>query len=172
MRPIVGLDPSLSSTGIATEDGQGSIVTKPARTLTGQLARLRIIAAEVAGRVPAGALVMIEAPAYSRANTGTHQGAGLWWWLADVLDAKGCALVQVAPTALKKIATSRGNATKPDMRMALFKRAGLDLADDNAVDAWWLMMAGRHLLGHADMVDLPGPQRAAIEELRGQLPAG
>lgn len=167
--PVVGLDPSLSATGIATVGGEATIVTKPAKTLTTRLARLRGIVEDVAELAPPRSLVVIEAPAYARANAGTHVGAGLWWLLVATLDARGCQLVQVAPTTLKKVATGKGTAGKPDMRMALYKRAGLDLADDNQVDAWWLRQVGLHLLHHPDAVDLPKAQRDAVEVLRVQL---
>lgn len=169
MLTVIGLDPSLSATGVATAGGQVSLATKPAKTLPTRLARLYGIVEEVAARTPEGSLVVIEAPAYSRANAGTHVGAGLWWLLVAMLDARGCALVQVAPTTLKKFATGKGTASKPDMRMALYKRAGLDLADDNHVDAWWLRQVGLHLLHHPDAVDLPKAQRDAVEGLRVQL---
>ena len=173
MRPVVGLDPSLAATGVANEDGRWTVATKPAGALTGQLDRLRVIVAGVYARVPAGALVVIEGPGYSRmAQAGHHQLAGLWWMLADVLDARGCTLLEMSPSALKKFATGKGNATKPDMRMALYKRTGLDLADDNQTDAEWLREAGLHLIGDEVAIPLPKDQLAALGGLRGQLPAG
>jgi hypothetical protein len=56
--------------------------------------------------------------------------------------------------------------------MALFKRAELDLDDDNQVDAFWLRQVGMHLVGDPDAVDLPRTQLAALGGVRGQLPAG
>ena len=170
-RPVVGLDPSLTGTGVATMDGQWTILTKPASNLTGQLTRLRSIVAAVYERTPALSLVVIEAPAFSRANAGTHRGAGLWWMFADVLDARGCQLVEVAPTAVKKFATGKGSASKADMRMALYQRAGLDIADDDQVDAWWLRQMGLHLVGDPSAIDLPKTQLAVLAGVRGQLPS-
>ncbi|MGC4106066.1 MAG: hypothetical protein QM753_06885 [Thermomicrobiales bacterium] len=170
-RPVVGLDPSLAATGIATDAGQSTITTKPASSLTGQLARLRVITWSVSVEVPPGALVVIEGPGFSRmAQAGHHQLAGLWWQLADLLDARTCLLLVMSPSALKKFATGVGSAKKADLRMALYKRAGLDVADDNQVDAWWLRQAGLHLLGDPAALPLPKDQLAALGGLRGQLP--
>lgn len=55
--------------------------------------------------------------------------------------------VEVAPATLKKFATGRGNAPKPDMRMELFKRTDIDVADDNTVDALWLLAAAKQAAG-------------------------
>lgn len=172
MRCVIGLDPSLSATGVATAEGQETIPTKPAKTLPTRVARLEGIVAEVALRAPATSLVVIEAPAYARANAGTHVGAGLWWLLACSLLARGCEVVQVAPSTLKKLATGKGTASKADMRVALLKRTGLDLPDDNQVDAWWLRQAGLHLLHDPAAIELPKTQRDAIEGLRVQLSSG
>lgn len=169
-RPVVGLDPSLTSTGVATEAGQWSIGTAAAGSLIGQLARLRVIAHDVLERVPAGALLVIEAPAFSRFQGGAHARAGLWWMLVDLADARMCTIVQAAPNVLKKFATGNGNASKADMRMALYKRAGIDISNDDAADAWWLRQAGLHILGDRSAVALPKTQLAALGGLRGQLP--
>lgn len=169
-RPVVGIDPSLTGTGVAFDGRTWTYGTKPASSLTGQLARLRWIAAAVCDRAPAGSLVVIEAPAYSRANQGTHRGAGLWWMLVDLLDARGCTVVEVGPSVLKKFATGKGTASKADMRMALFRRAEVDLDDDNQVDAFWLRQIGLHLLSDPAALPLPKAQLAALGGLRGQLP--
>ncbi|MCX4468742.1 hypothetical protein OOK41_00150 [Micromonospora sp. NBC_01655] len=66
---------------------------------------------------------------------------------------------------MKKYATGRGNAGKPEMAVALYKRAGRELADDNQVDAWWLRAAGLDHLGHPP-ADMPKNHRAALDAVR------
>ena len=56
----------------------------------------------------------------------------------------------VPPATLKKFATGRGNAGKPQMAVALTKILSADEVaqmDDNQVDAWWLRAVGLHVLG-------------------------
>jgi len=65
---------------------------------------------------------------------------------------------------LKRYATGKGNATKADMRMALFQRAGLDVRDDNAVDAWWLRAMALDHYGHP-LVAMPQTHRQALEKV-------
>ena len=85
------------------------------------------------------------------------------------LHQSGAHVLTVPPATLKKYATGRGAATKADMRMALYQRAGLDLRDDNQVDAWWLRALGHQMLG-APVVVLPKAHVAALDKLA--LPGG
>lgn len=76
----------------------------------------------------------------------------------------------IPPASLKKYATSRGNAPKPDMRMELYKRTEMDLADDNQVDAMWLWLMALDLAGQP-LVQLPKTHRVALDSphIRAQL---
>jgi len=67
---------------------------------------------------------------------------------------------------LKKYATGKGTAPKPDLRMELYKRSGLDVADDNAVDALWLLAIGRELAGDP-LWEMPQAHREALGKLSG-----
>lgn len=174
-RPVVGIDPSLTGTGIAVGLSLAeTITTKPTGTdVRARLTRIRGIVADVLRIVPADALVVIEGPSFGREQPGlAHLRAGLWWSLVNDLCACGCTVAEVPPKTLKKFATGSGNASKSDMRMALFKRLGIDNPDDNQVDALWLREAGLHLVGDPDAIELPKTQLAALGGVRGQLPAG
>jgi hypothetical protein len=70
--------------------------------------------------------------------------------------------VTVPAATLKKFATGKGNATKADMRMAWFQRAGFDVRDDNQCDALWLYEIGLHLLGDDTALPLPKAQTDAL----------
>lgn len=162
---VVGLDLSLTATGIALPDGH-LLTLAPGKGLRG-VARLHDIRAAAFTLIApyATTLVTIEGPAYSRAlGAGHHEAAGLWWLIVYELTARGIPHAVVPPTSLKKYATGRGNATKPDMRMALYQRADLDLRDDNQVDAAWLRYAGLDALGHP-VVDLPKAHRDTLTKV-------
>ncbi|OPC85345.1 hypothetical protein B4N89_27350 [Embleya scabrispora] len=99
----------------------------------------------------------------------THaKGAGITGMAQGVVRQAllGAAVPYALVTAagLKKYATGTGNANKSDMRMALYKRTGLDLRDDNEVDAWWLRAMGLDHLGHP-VVELPAAQRAMLDKV-------
>ncbi|WP_130012154.1 hypothetical protein [Serinicoccus sediminis] len=169
---ITGIDPSLTGTGIArVAIGDHSrvierdvITSRPdGTTVTDRGERLHQLLEQILDHTRGTDLVVIEGPAYSRSNPGTWDRAGLWWLTIDTLlrgDEHPVAIVP--PTTLKKYATGKGNATKPDMRMALYRRLHIDEPDDNAVDATWLAATGADWLGQP-LATLPAAQRAVLD---------
>lgn len=155
-----------------------TITSKPADSLAGRNRRLAGIVHQlddvVLGikpfRFDRTELVAIEAPSLAqRAQAGTLDRNGLWWLIVARLHTLDIPVVEVAPTSLKKFATGKGNATKPDMRMALFQRAGIDERDDNRVDAWWLRQVGLHLVGDPEAIPLPLTHTAALAKVQHHL---
>lgn len=161
---VVGLDLSLTGTGLARATGALE------RVRCGDLRgcpRLSWIAEHIFsdGTTQAADLVVIEGPSYgSMSGAGHHEAAGLWWHIVYRLDLLEVPYAVIPPTSLKKYATGKGNATKPDMRVALLQRTGIDERDDNKVDAWWLRAAGLDTLGHP-LVELPKGQREALAKV-------
>lgn len=168
-REVVGLDLSLTATGLATRDGVWTIRTRSAVTLAGRVDRLGKIGQDIFWRTPRGALVMVEGPSFGSSTGQAHLRAGLWWVIVAGVTRSGMEAVEVPPKTLKKFATGSGNANKPAMRDALFRRTGMDLDDDNQVDAWWLRQAGLHLIGDPDAIPLPKSQLDAIRGVTSQL---
>jgi hypothetical protein len=159
---VCGIDASLTATGLANDTGLQRIRSGDLRGC----ARFSWIAEHIFadGTTQAADLVVIEGPSYgSMSGAGHHEAAGLWWHIVYRLDLLEVAYAVVPPSTLKKYATGKGNATKADMRMALFQRAGIDERDDNKVDAYWLRAAGLEVRGHP-LVDLPKAQRDALDK--------
>lgn len=156
---VLGIDPSLSATGICYPDGTFKVCRGEAQL--GDL-RLGIIYEDVdyACLAYKPDLAVIE-------DLPTHaNGAGLTGMVQGVvrlaLMQHGVPYVKVVPSTLKKYATGNGRADKSDLRMALYQRTGIDERNDNLVDAWWLRHMGLDRLGHAP-VDLPIAQRASLK---------
>jgi Holliday junction resolvasome RuvABC endonuclease subunit len=168
---VVGIDPSLSATGLAWGDGSTSTVKYP-KDVKGDV-RLCVIAEAVEDltRLPmtghAVNLAVIE-------DLPTHaHGAGITGMVQGIIRLQlirdGIPYVTVPAATLKKYATGKGNATKPDMRMELFQRTGIDLRDDNQVDAAWLRFLGLALIGKPE-IQLPKTHTVALDKLA--LPEG
>ena len=167
---VIGIDPSLTGTGIAWGDESEKVLTPSATTIRGQLQRMAIIASRVALRLHPGSVVVMEGPGFSRGGQkGHHALAGLWWVLAATVVGAGCTLIEIKPNVLKKFATGKGNADKDLMRAAWLERTGADVRDNDRVDALWLHQVGLHLVQAPAALDLPKDQLDAIEGLRVQL---
>jgi hypothetical protein len=171
---VVGLDLSLTAAGYAGPDGtkvfastghKGDTLSRRASRLIDLACRIgdAVIAANPAGGPPD--LVIIEGPAFSRVTGSMHDRSGLWWLVvAQLIETLSLDVIEVTPSALKKYITGKGNATKSDMRVAIFKRFGLDLADDNEADAFALRALGLDILSHP-LAAMPAAHRAGLEKL-------
>lgn len=165
MRPprVVGLDLSLTATGVASDSG----TTRTIRPAASGDQRLVEIAAETTRWLRNPDLVVIEdvvvrSPA--AAKLGMVHGA-----VRTRLMRIAVPYVLVPPATLKRFAAGKGNADKTAMALALFKRAALELPNDNEVDAYFLRAAGLQLLD-APAFPLPAAQVAALDAVRGDLP--
>lgn len=171
---VLGVDLSLTGTGLATEDGVRHVSSSAIDDPDPRRRWLRL--SRIVGNVLEDTwnvdLVAVESPSLGQGRqVGTLDRMGLFWLLLDRLLVAGILVVEVPPSSLKKYATGDGSASKPDMRMALFRRAGIDLRNDNEVDAWWLRAVGLALLD-APVVELPADHRKALDKLKLPIGAG
>ena len=180
---IIGIDPSLTSTGVATI---GTSNTLDARSITSKptgdtpIERLRRIHAIRHGvtlrSMPqfrtSPILVVIEAPAYASRTGRQHDRSGLWWHLVDwITTGYNATILEVAPATRAKYATGKGNASKGAVIDATARRFPLlDTAgNDNVCDAIWLAAIGADLDGRP-IADMPQAHRAALDKIA--LPVG
>jgi Holliday junction resolvasome RuvABC endonuclease subunit len=156
---VIGIDPSLTATGIARADGTLTVVGGPADLRDHRLA-LIYNAVHDACMIDDPDLVVLEdlpKHAHSAGITGMVQGV-----VRLALVQLQVSYATVVASTLKKYATGRGTADKADMRMALYRRAGIDERDDNLVDAWWLRHAGLDQLGEP-VLTVPKAQRDVLD---------
>jgi Holliday junction resolvasome RuvABC endonuclease subunit len=138
----MGLDLSLTATGIACAEHVD--VLKPPKGCVG-MARLDWYRQEILMHLfdtvtDTNTIVIIEGYSYNSRQGGEHLGElggviryALWKW--------DLSYIEVAPAALKKFATGKGNCGK-DQMIAAAARLGCPADDNNAVDAWWLRQMG------------------------------
>lgn len=145
---VIAFDLSLTATGVCYSDGSTDLLAP--KKLSG-LTRLAWLRDEILERceVPGGPadeadLIVLEGYSLgtTRAASHAHSAGELGGLIRFALWSESYRFAILPPASLKKFATGKGNATKPDMRAERFKRTGDDERDDNRNDAWWLRQAG------------------------------
>lgn len=164
---VIGLDLSLTSTGLAFANGTGydTHPLKPPRGKDRGHDRLAWFLREVeavADRQPD--LVVVEGPAYGssrQSQRGHHERAGLWWMVVHALWQRTQRVAIAPPQAVKRYATGKGNASK-DLVLAAVVRRFPDFAGGNdEADALILAALGTDHLGHP-IADMPATHRTAL----------
>lgn len=177
---IAGIDPSLTSTGVAIVRSPERVETarvtsKPptpgTETVRSRFERMERLAGDVLELVASADLVGIESPAYGMRNAGkVHDRSGMWWWIVGQLAARGVPVVEVSPTSRMMYATGTGNAGKDLVLVtaaAIYKQAeitGNDVADAVVIAAIVARLAGQP-------IELREPAQAKLRALaKVQLP--
>lgn len=114
---VIGFDPSLTSSGVASNLGwTDTIRPKKIRGLE----RLRNIIDAVRSYTSGCDLVVMEGPSYGHSGFRQHEElVALRWMVRDLLDRKGIPVAIVPPSSLKLWATGKGNASKDDVAEAM-----------------------------------------------------
>lgn len=158
---IAGFDLSMTATGVAAPDGALHL-WRPTSNNDHRLLELSIRAETFLTEQALLDLAVVEdLPRHALGSGVTAMVHGV---VRAELVRRGVPVVLVPPSTLKVYACGRGNATKPDMRVELLKRVGIDERDDNLVDAWWLRALGHDLAGEP-LLALPATHRRALDKL-------
>lgn len=160
---VLGLDLSLTSTGVALPNGTtATIKTEAVEALE---VRLDIIVTGIIhalnGLLP-DLVVVEDLPRNARGagSTGPVHGAVRYWF-----HERGTPIATPTAASIKKYATGVGNCGKTMMALAAQSRAGIDFGDHgDECDAWWLRAAALDAYGHP-VVDVPKAQRAALDKV-------
>lgn len=174
---VVGLDLSLTSTGVAIRFPYGTIETARIRTVGKKdddwplrSNRIRAITTGITNIVRPGALVMVEAPSYASVGGAQHDRSGLWWRTYTALEDRNCIIVPVAPSQRAKYATGKGagkDAGKDNVLAATVKRyPQIDITGNDIADAVILMAMGLRIIGQPLETNLPKTHLDALTKLR------
>ncbi|MFF7795601.1 hypothetical protein [Streptomyces sp. NPDC007991] len=172
---VIGIDPSLTGTGIASSNGWCEVIGyKKHRTKDPGITQLphadriramRDLLAQVRTAIGCPDLAVMELPAPSRSGGGAHERGWFWWEIYFYLTSSYIPVGLLTPNARALYATGKGNAPK-NLVVDNIARRFPDWAtegNDNAADAVALMAAGRDWLG-APITDLPKTHRAALDK--------
>lgn len=168
-RRVVGLDLSLSSTGMSDGRRSKAVQTEPGTRLEARFAHIvqeviDFVDDPFQGRL--ADVVVIESGAFSRGAqaASAEQLAGLRYLVRVSLWARHIPFALVTPTGLKAYVTGKGVATKQQMVEAVRDRYGVDLADVKVKD-------GRYDLADAFGLAAMGYDRLGVPLARQGPPA-
>lgn len=171
-RPLViGLDLSLTSSGIAGEGWTDHIRTKTRGDF-----RLNYLAGQIGDFIKQADLVVMEGPSYGHAALAGHEDmAGLRCLVRVFCHRRRIPYAVIAPSSLKLYATGYGKAAKGEIRSAVADRYGIHTegsARYDEADAYVAMAAGMDWLGYR-LADVPDRCAAALDKVTWpeQVPA-
>ncbi len=158
MSLIVGIDPSLTGTGIVVLRGgevelAETIKTKSSVSLINRVSVIyRTIANILEETTPS--LIVIEGFSYGSRGRAVFDIAYLGWRIREELERirkqNGIPWMNIPPAQLKKFATGKGTANKEVIMQQVYKRWGFEASDNNIADAFVLAQIGRACLGHIE----------------------
>ena len=179
---VVGIDPSLTATGVALLQVESALCTvhtvtsRPVRSaVPAELAtikRMNSIRDRVETLITSRpTLIVIEAPAFSKNNGMAHERAGLWWKLYEMTaEISSGFVVVVKPNVRAKYATGKGNAGKDEVLLAVSRRyPDIQVTNNNEADAVVLAAMGARLKGNPIEPGLPAAHLSAMKTVQGVL---
>lgn len=162
---IIGLDLSVSSTGIADASGTrtaGYSVKKDAHW-SERAIRLQKLGVIIDRALKGADLAVIEAPAYGQSNAG-HTLGELHGVVKVILIQRGIPAAFPTSQQLKQFACDHGNAPK-DAVLAAAIRDGSPARNFDEADAWWLRRMGVYRY-RADLYQaLPQYRRRVLDRI-------
>jgi Holliday junction resolvasome RuvABC endonuclease subunit len=169
----VGIDLSLTATGIAVWDGERLTVhTVKSRpddgTIDGFLARCERIArdiVEITKPTPETRFA-IEGLSMHSKSSSLDKTFGSWWLVLAAL-AAGNSFAVITPSQRAKYATGKGNASKDEVMLAAARRyPDAEISNNNEADAVVILaMLARHY-DHPIELSIPAANLTALEKVR------
>lgn len=173
MTHVVGLDPSLTSFGIAVVGGGSPALVARVKSsgkrgddVVARQRRISDLGTSVLEYVPSNALVVMEGPAYSSSSSGVWDRAGLWHDILRRLISRGHEVVVCPPTSRAMYATGKGNAGKDAVLAAVVRRyPDIEVTGNDEADALVMAAMGARLLGHPLEESMPQSHLRALAGL-------
>lgn len=145
---VMGIDASLTSTGVVVLDGDNillsrAIVTKPGdyQSTIIRLCKIRQEVVSCINKHKPGR-ICIEGFSYGSKGMAVMQIGMLGGLLREALEyarlVSGVEWSEVPPTTLKKYVTGKGNSAKDEMRLWAYKKWAVDFPTHDQVDAYAL----------------------------------
>lgn len=160
----MGIDPSLTSTGISRNGETGVVTTK----LQG-MPRINFISSVIVEFVEMHKIecVAIEGYSFASKNSQAHSIGELGGVIRYRLWGMHLPVIEIPPTCRAKFATGRGNASKGEVISAISARTGIIFAGaggNDECDAWVIEEMLRYKLGLSS-IEWPKSSTDALEKI-------
>lgn len=165
MTRVVGVDPSLTATGVATPN---ALLTVKHPRLRGA-ERLVALRDAILHRIGRADLIVLEGYSYGSQGRAMFDLGELGGVLRVAFHEAGIPWAVVPPAVLKRYATGRGNAVKELVVTAAVRRLDVDPADNNQADAVWLRAMGCDAVGEP-LCGMPAAHREALKGVEWPVP--
>jgi crossover junction endodeoxyribonuclease RuvC len=162
---MIGIDLSLTGTGLAHLGIDGKIVTRtldPGKRLGRDR---RDFIADTLFKLH-GDQFCIEGLAFGSNTPSAMERAAMWYRVVDDFEREGCRVIVCPPATLKKFVTGSGKGEKEMMIREVYRRWGVEARNNNEADAAGLLQVGRAVIG--DIEDLTVPQREVVVAIQKQ----
>lgn len=144
MTAVVGLDLSLTATGVARDDRVWTIQVPlpPNASEYQRVARLHKLVRQIDRDCDGADVVVIEGYGYHGKFSPGHSLGELGGAVRLVLFQRRIPFVIVVPQHLKRFATGSGKASKDKVFAAAVKHSSTDITTRDEADAYWLWLMG------------------------------
>lgn len=164
---IVGLDLSLTSSGVARWNGSTytTELVKPRGRVADEKGHVRLawVLAELRERTQDATLAVVEGPSYGSPamQRGQHERGGLWWMVTHQLWLWQIPIAVASPESVKKYATGKGGAGKDLVLASVVRRFEKFDGGNDEADALILAAIGADHRGHP-IASMPQTHRDAL----------
>jgi len=159
----IGIDLS-TKTGFVALDKVGNVIL--AEEVTGQgnkdPKRMVTLTDNIVKRLNKGDFICIEGFSYGSRGRGISFQFGLGHHVRNTLYELGYKYTLVTPGQLKKFATGKGNTSKDNMILPIYKKWNFEHESDNVRDAYVLAQIAKSLNNDADLLKY---EKEVIKEL-------
>jgi crossover junction endodeoxyribonuclease RuvC len=162
---ILGIDPSLTSTGLCWADDQYTAISSKGKGIP-RLIDLRnwVMDAVYENKID---FVCIESYSFSSRNSHAHSLGELGGVIRVALYETNIPWADIPPTSRSKFATGKGNASKNEVVSSISARTGIVWSGkgaDDMCDAWVLRQMGLSHFGESN-INWPESHLAALDKI-------
>ena len=161
---LIGLDLSLTSTGVSIENNTSIVSTKLRGAERLSFVSRAILELCIDNKI---SCAIIESYSFASRNSQAHSIGELGGCVRMRLWDAGIPYVDVPPTCRAKFATGKGNSSKGDVLSAISAKTGIVFAgagSDDLCDAWILEQMGLARLGISGYT-WPAVNMSALEKI-------